>query len=259
MTVNIATSPAILRCRIQHYLESRLYGHNEVAQCIKNIRYIGKAAIFGGMLRDLSIGGNRYFCSDVDVVIETDDFKALKQFISQYQYRMNAYGGYRIYLKKWRMDIWPLSNTWAFQHYPFTEISFDTLLQTTFFNWDSVIYIISTQAIHCPTLYFDDLSAGFLDINFEPSPNIIGTLVRTLRMISWNQTNLSPKLAHYLSQHLADFDHVSIIKAEQKGYEKRFLSEPVIKKIKAALDHHQSETPEDIFKNIFSNRQVEMF
>ena len=71
--------------------------------------------LFGGMLRDLSLVGNVGFKSDIDLVIDTEEDESLDYLLKTYSAKRNKFGGYRLCLSKWKVDIWMLKSTWAFR------------------------------------------------------------------------------------------------------------------------------------------------
>src|SRR3990172_2691939 len=89
-----------LRKRVKRFLTSTVNSRGEVAEFLESIKPLGDVAIFGGMLRDISLAGSRAFNSDVDIVIRTDDSKALEAILSSYSSTINSFGGYRLPLKE---------------------------------------------------------------------------------------------------------------------------------------------------------------
>src|SRR5262245_19331364 len=113
MSENLERGKRSLRRRTQHFLTADLYGRRAVGAFCERLNDVGDAAIFGGMLRDLLLEGNTKFRSDVDIVVDTGRIGALEQLLAPYAPRKTAFGGFRLFVHKWMVDVWPLEWTWA--------------------------------------------------------------------------------------------------------------------------------------------------
>ena len=153
-----------LQKRIERFFSSNKFKREEVRFFVDDLRNVGVVAIFGGMIRELALGGNKFFRSDVDLVIESTESNLLFEIISRYDHSINAFGGYRVFLNKWRVDVWNLKETWAFKHNYAEQKNFKSLLLTTFFNWDAIIYRFDTKEIYCDEKYLEELNNRYLDI-----------------------------------------------------------------------------------------------
>jgi len=126
--------------------------------------------------------GNEKFRSDIDLVINTDNISLLESVLAPYSPHRTAFGGYRIGLRKWVVDLWPLQWTWAIRSGYVRGDSLSDLTKTTFFNWDAIVYEIGSGAIHFAPRYVDELKNRLLSINLAVNPNPEGTAIRALRM-----------------------------------------------------------------------------
>lgn len=218
--------------KVRYFLAKNL----EVKGFLEQILILGDVAIFGGMLRHLSMEGNRSFTSDIDLVVDTDNLKKLNEKLMHFNARRNSFGGYRFVLKKRPIDIWPLKETWAFQKGYVHGASFSNLTKTTFFNWDAVAYSLRTGKVYCAQDYFQQLSQNMLDINLEPNPNPIGAAVRTYRTIAAHKSlSLSERLADYVSNVTIDAGAAKLCEAERKGYSRPVLSENFVEETVAQI------------------------
>ena len=71
----------------------------------------GDAYLFGGVLRDLALLGGRGFNSDIDVVVE-GDWTSFKKYLDHLGAYRNKFGGYRLDVASWKVDIWSARETW---------------------------------------------------------------------------------------------------------------------------------------------------
>jgi predicted nucleotidyltransferase len=207
-----------LRKRTQRFLTTDLYGRREVGEFCKQVGEIGDLAIFGGMLRDLLLEGNEKFRSDVDLVIDTDNIASLQRVLAPYSPHRTAFGGYRISLRKWTVDLWPLQWTWAIRSGHVRSNSLSDLTRTTFFNWDAIVYELRSGAIHCPPCYSDELNSRLLSINLAVNPNPEGAAIRALRMAVTKQARLSFVLAEYVADVLESVGVDALLQKEQRTH-----------------------------------------
>lgn len=172
--------------------------------------HVGRAVIFGGMVRDFARGGAREFRSDVDIVVESDARSELRRVLSRWRLLgSNRFGGYSLSLGTFDVDLWLLQDTWAFRQGLVQPTGVASLLQTTFFDWDAIAYDTKARFLHALPDYFDRLNSSVLDINLDQNPNPRGAAMRALRWVSQG-VRLSPTLAGYVGQALRHEDTVSL-------------------------------------------------
>jgi predicted nucleotidyltransferase len=205
-----------LRRRAERFLNTDLYGRREVREFCEKVGDVGDVAIFGGMLRDLLLEGNQKFSSDIDLVIDCTDISRLQQVLAPYSPSRTAFGGYRIRLPKWHVDIWPLEWTWAFRNGHVKGETLADLTSTTFFNWDAIVYEVRSGAIHFGSSYLDDLSDRLLTINLAANPNPEGVALRALRMAVTKQARLSFVLAQYAADVLETLGIEALLQVERR-------------------------------------------
>src|SRR5690554_5107071 len=73
---------------------------------------MGNVYLFGGVLRDLALFGTRGFCSDIDLVVD-EGWDTCVPFLEHLGARKNKFGGYRLWVAGWPVDIWSAEETWA--------------------------------------------------------------------------------------------------------------------------------------------------
>jgi len=207
-----------LKKRIIRFFRSTSLQRDQVNEVVTNLCRLGEVALFGGMIRDLCFETNWTFYSDVDIVVNIGDGNKLTEILGNYNHRRNAYGGFRIHLGKWSMDVWNLADTWAFANNHAQCQGFHSLVRTTFFNWDAIVFELNSGTFHCHHDYFDNLNHRFLDINLQANPNVLGTVVRTWRFLELKRAKISKRLAVYLSEHTQLFGTDRVFDYEKAGY-----------------------------------------
>jgi hypothetical protein len=193
---------SLLQRRVGEFLGSRTRGKEPLQALLEELAAQKATAIFGGMIRDICLGGARFFRSDVDVVID-----APAQWLSAWLARRclpvtnNAFGGARLQLKGWQVDLWTLGSTWAIRegHVQARELS--DLVKTTFFSWDAWVYEVGSKRIHPGLGTLEQMRANLVDINLEPNPRPRGAL-KALRWLEHRRAALTPRLAAYLYNQL---------------------------------------------------------
>jgi len=197
-----------LKARIDYFFRTDRKGRTPVSDFVSKLLDFSDVSIFGGMLRDLIIEGNRTFKSDVDLVlkIHPDQRKSLEFLLSLYPNEKNKFGGFRLQIGEWKIDLWELENTWALRNGIVSGKDFSALLDTTFFNWDAIAYDLKKNEILYKENYFESLEFRLLDINLAKNPNLIGTYKRILKHLMSNQAKLTPTLVDF---YISNYELVS--------------------------------------------------
>ena len=199
---------------------------------------LGEVAIFGGLLRDLCLETNRTFYSDIDVVIETDDERGLASKVAKFDAMKNSFGGYRLQYRKWKIDVWPLRKTWAFREGLVKGESFDSLLETTFFDWDALVFNWSKSKVYSIENYLEKLNERVVGINLRENPNDIGMIVRALRLIEKRDAKLSHDLSEYVFSGVDHYGINTILEDELDSYSQNLLTENFISNIYSGLKNY---------------------
>lgn len=256
MPANLINKFPDLYGRINRFLSSKTLGREEVGDFINNLKETGDIALFGGMLRDLSIEGNTEFNSDIDLVITSCSDDELDRTLVPYEPIKNKFGGYRISLSKWKIDIWQLKSTWAFKMGYVEEGSFESLYKTTFFDWDGIAFDIKRKKIIAIDSYIERLHSGILDINLEQNPNPIGNVIRAFRYCEKYNAQFSSKLARYIYTSINNINEEQLVSFERNSHDWPVLNKNSISNIIHSLKEHQSLQP--LFPFNRSNIQLDL-
>ncbi len=162
------------------------------------------AMLFGGSVRDVLLKGPSTEPRDVDVVVDAslDD---LTQLFKDILIRKTRFGGLHLNARGWKIDVWPLSQTWAFRELRVGSRDWESLTRTTFLNIEAVAVDISSRpgGRRVRALgFFEGIKERTLDINLEENPFPELAAVRALITASTLNYGLSKRLARYVSYHL---------------------------------------------------------
>lgn len=223
-----ATSHESLIRRLRRFFEDAPEERRPLTSFIEELNEVSSAVIFGGLIRDVCLHGVKKFKSDVDIVVRCQDSQAFERFIQSRNVQKNKFGGYRLQVSRWLVDIWEFENTWAFSNGFIDPVDEKSLLETTFFNWDAIFYDVLERQLEFRDGYFDDLSNKVLDMNLEDNPNELGAFIRTLRLVSKNSAKTSRGLTEFM---LSSFDKTldcQILNYEKNHFQSSLLTEPLL-------------------------------
>lgn len=88
---------------------------------------------------------------------------------------------------------------------------------TTFFDWDAVLYEIESGKFHAIDNYIGRLNSGIVDINLEDNMSPKGCVVRSLRMLQQQKANLSSRLTAYVCNNIVKYSINDLIKFDNKN------------------------------------------
>ena len=98
----------------------------------------GNVYLFGGVLRDLALLGRKGFNSDIDLVVE-GDWSHFVSYLQSLKAHKNKFGGYRLMVDGWPIDIWNAKETWAIKQGFVLYKGIASLTDTTVLNWDAIL------------------------------------------------------------------------------------------------------------------------
>lgn len=239
MRLDKAPHVQALKKRVDRFFNSetsvRTEVHDFIGFFIKNKINIFS---FGGLVRDIGLFSVRDFDSDVDLVVDIDR-ETLCHLIDmldktlKIRIKENKFGGFRINKNDWCFDIWCARDTWAIKenHVEYTGI--ESLLKTTFLNWDSVLFNLNDKRLICEKNYFDNLTSGELDLVLSYTPNELGALVRVMRAIYGKGVRkLHNRAIDFIYNGFCNYNKNEIIKYERLSYGNPFLDGKKLNKIK---------------------------
>ncbi|MBL4749103.1 MAG: hypothetical protein JKX71_00725 [Amylibacter sp.] len=223
--------------RLRRFFEGTAEERRHVLSFVEDITNVGNAYIFGGAVRDISLFGGSNFKGDVDIVLTTFEDHELERLIETYDAEKNKFGGYRLQIGRWKFDIWEASKTWAFKTGKVKQETHLSLLETTFFNWDAILFDVQTGSLFHNKDYFTHLANKYLELNLEDNPNTFGALIRTLRTLSLSDDIITgPKLSRFLKEKLSEASDHDVLSYEAESFTSRYISSSLLADVRAKAD-----------------------
>lgn len=198
------------KLRVQKVLDDYLFSPPSLKKRLGVKNFVSQFAgalpetvIFGGMLREFSLGKSRRFCSDLDLVT-THSRCQIERFLSDLDWTRNKFGGYRVFAHGWLYDVWSLEDTWAAQVGLVSCSTFEDLLETTFFDIDSAAFHISKRQLIASDRHVRAIRSKVLGINLAENPSPASMASRAVRMAMENELSMSRELAEYVAKNYVE-------------------------------------------------------
>lgn len=190
--------------RVHRYLfenrTSQVEMRNFICQLSKDLP---ETVVFGGMIRDLSLGSTRKFNSDIDLVSMTDR-ASIRSVIRHYNPEINKFGGFRFAVGRQLFDIWAFHDTWAFREGLVKATSFSDLRETTFFNMDAAYQALKSRKTISSIDYIEAVKSRTLDINLEANPAPDKIAARAIHLAIEENLAISPRLQSFILKNAKD-------------------------------------------------------
>lgn len=202
----------------------------------------------GGLPRDLVAHSRPKRPRDIDLVAGSDDLGPLLDVIQATVRRKTRFGGLQLSVKNWTVDVWPLSQTWAFREGLVSDPSFNALPRTTFFNIEAVAIELGSRGPNgqrrvADAGFFDALATRTIDINFEPNPFPALCVVRALVFASRLQFALAPRLVAYVARKMAEHSIEELLDAQVQHYGQIRINREVLGSWRTVVEHHLASSP----------------
>lgn len=221
----------------------RLARRDRLGRFLCELKQFGEPYLFGGAPRDVAFGAARSV-HDLDIFVSgTVSRSVLEEFCGSV--RKTNFGGYRLNVDGYDVDIWELQRSYAFRGGA-VAVSCQNLLRAVCFSTDGVAISLSTRRILVEQSFLESLASRRL--SFVNRPAAIEAVVgaRIGRLALKLGLELSPDVAAYLDR-CADADGwSSVIGAEARWGEHRILTDINLQAIKAfnidpsSIDAHSS-------------------
>ena len=188
----------------------------------------GNVYLFGGVLRDLAMFGRKGFSSDIDLVVD-GDWTHLRHYLKELDASVTRFGGFRLMVDGWPVDLWAAKDTWAIQQGLVQYSSILSLTRTTILNWDAVLFNWSTKRVLCKRDYFAQIYSRTMDIVLPENPNPLRAAVRAFRHLCMNDAReITVKAARYLGDAAQRYSKNTIVESEDLNYNNRVIDPAVI-------------------------------
>ena len=187
----------------------------------------GEVYLFGGVLRDLALLGQEGFNSDIDIVVE-GNWSSCVTYLESLGARKNKFGGYRLKVSEWPVDIWNAKETWAIKQGLVQYKGIASLTETTVLNWDAILMNWRTRTFIYRPNYFEELNAGVLDIVLKENPDPLGMVVRVLRHLNLKYAKkVTLAAVTYLADCTKRYSYEEIKSREIRSYGNSVIEPPI--------------------------------
>lgn len=219
--------------RIRRFFDEPLVERRATSYFIDEVSVCADVFVFGGALRDISLFGVPYFSSDLDIVVQVHDKAVFTNVLNQFGASQNKFGGHRLWLGRWGFDVWEVAQTWAFSVGAVEPRSHLSLLETTFFNWDAILYDWRAGSLHHGKSYFSDLAEKYLELVLEENPNNTGAFVRALRTLCLSDEIVAgPRLSKFIKKQFDHISNIEILSYESHSFTTKRLSDHLLSNLR---------------------------
>ena len=179
--------------------------------------------IIGGFIRNVI---NEEESRDIDIVLNNNNHGEIEQLVNKYNlnYKKNQFDSYKITFDDIVIDIWYIENHNLFKKRIY-ENSVDNLKETTFINYDSLVYEINTKKLDID-YYLEcmcSLTIDFVgnDAAIKNNPTNYLSIVKIFNICYKKNMSISKRVNDYILS-LYFNDREVIITKLKKEYEKHY-------------------------------------
>lgn len=218
---------------------------------LQSSRDIGEAFLFGGMVRDALFGYKRVF-GDLDIFVSGYLDAEAASKISRVSRRTN-FGGMRLVVGKFDVDIWELSKSHALLGLRDSERTIDRLLSSVCFSTDAVAISLDSGKIVSSDPFNETLGTGIFNFVVKPRDVDILQVTRGFRIAA--KTSLKPGLdiCDYLCAGVDQFGVAGLVAAEGKWRGRRVLDERFVRLFDQRCRLALQRSDVSVAKNIFES------
>jgi len=187
----------------------------------------GDVYLFGGIIRDLALLGRKGFNSDIDLVVE-GNWTHFVSYLESLNAHKNKFGGYRLIVGGWPVDIWNAEETWAIKNGLVLYNGVSSLTDTTVLNWDAILIDWRTRKFICRNNYFEELNSRVLDIILVENPNPLGMAIRVFRHFCLKDAKqITPRAVKFMANCAKNYSFEELTNAEIKSYNNTLIKQAV--------------------------------
>ncbi|WP_145916764.1 hypothetical protein [Erythrobacter sp. QSSC1-22B] len=210
--------------RLKRFIATDTPAMRELRKQILNpLEEVGEVAIIGGLVRDIiRYGVDKRPISDMDLVIQGSP-SAVAAVAKKLSAKENRFGGFGLKTDHYKVDFWALSTTWARTHANVPVSSIKDLPNSTFFNWDAVVYSTKDSKTYFKENYLEDIARGFLEVNVAETASHQGNLIRALRRLFAWEAYPGPKLIQFLKSAAPQYEWDDLVRQEKAAFYTTYL------------------------------------
>lgn len=230
-----------LRDRVRRFLSSDSRSREPVVRFLRSLERRGWAAfVFGGFARDILLGPPGSRPRDIDLVVGTSA-EELRSQCTDLIVGQNRFGGLKLRVADWPIDIWAAEDTWALRMFPGKFRGLSDLPKTTFFNIESVLISVSPDNTGPRAVlehgFVNSILNRVLEVNFAENPFPALCVVRSFYISLKLNFALGPQLCHYLTEARRKLSLREVLQAQIHHYGRIRLSEQEIEKCWSYVTH----------------------
>lgn len=201
------------------YLESKV--DNETKKFLDVISNHCEVFIFSGVIRNFFIK-HKGELRDLDLVLNRINNSTIDDFFSEYSFKKNSFGGYKIEINKLPIDIWELGTTWALNNSKVELELFNdyNLPNTVFFNFSAVAFNYNTKKFIASDSFIKFLETKEIDLVLEENPLPQLCIVNTIHYKVKYQLEISKNLQKYYSNNFNNFSDKEYEDIQLKHFKK---------------------------------------
>ncbi|QWV97760.1 hypothetical protein KP005_00235 [Geomonas nitrogeniifigens] len=183
--------------------------------------------LFGGAIRDIL---DDVKPRDYDFVVNKPSVP-LDKLLEKYSHKRNSFGGYKVELPNFELDVWLLNDTWAFRERYF-EPNVRNLKDSVFLNIDSILIELKNGTVFANG-FEDAVSTNTLEIVFDKNPMPSLCVLRAFVFEYKKKMNISQNLKNYIAAWAkSENDPVSkVMAAQMKHYKREIFSGEMLHKM----------------------------
>ncbi|WP_235565318.1 hypothetical protein [Lysobacter sp. Root494] len=207
-----------------------LHKDDAVAALLRSCNEVGEAFLFGGMVRDAILGASGAF-GDIDIFVSGPLDADFARSLSRYSRRTN-FGGMRLVVGKFDVDIWELPQSQAFRIEKGRPISIPSLLDTVCFSTDAVAISLLDSRVIATSKFRGTVRDKVLKFVSVPRGTELLQAVRIARLLV--KLDLIPHfdIAKYFLAAIAEFGAAGLVKAEEKWKGRRVLDDFLVEGVR---------------------------
>ncbi len=190
--------------------------------------------IFSGIIRN-------YFTKqsgvrDLDVVLDSEI--DLLNYFNNSKIERNSFGGYRIYEKYLKIDLWCIKDTWAYKLQKAFDFNLNLNIPTTaFFNFSAIIYSINKEQFIYTKHFLRFLKYRKIDVVYKSNYNYDLCIVNSLYYTNKYNYKLADNFVRYL-EYLYKSEKHDFKKVQLQHFEKILFSD---KKIESFVEYEKAK------------------
>ena len=168
---------------------------NSIYNTLKSISLKTDVYIFSGIIRNFFT--NQSGVRDLDIVL--DSKVDLKEYFNESKIKLNSFGGYKVYTKNLKIDLWCTKDTWAYKFQKVFDFDLSLNIPTTaFFNFSAIIYSINRHEFFYTKDFLRFLKYKKMDVVLEVNYNYDLCVVNSIYYSKKFKYKLSDNFVRYL-------------------------------------------------------------